>query len=308
MKSINDCWYIAGIGAVGTLVASCFYQNTLPIKLLLKNKTQLLEYQSFGLNITSGPEKYICQPIAIDIHTVREKIKRLIICVKAYDVKNVLSHLQGHLDKESIIILIHNGLGVLEEIKQQWPYLRIISGVNNLGAYTESRFHIKAFLKGKLYLGIAMGKFSRDEIIDVKNTFHQAHLNCRWQENIYPLMWEKFSANCSINILTALFACKNGELLNHRDILEKITAEIMLVLKAYEVKISAQVLLQKIVQLVTDTADNYSSMNRDVANNRRTELAYLNQYLLKLAQQKNIAVPVNEALLQEFYIKFPILL
>ena len=113
-------------------------------------------------------------------------------------------------------------------------------------------------------------------------------------------MWEKFSLNCSVNILTALLNCKNGDLLTHVELLKKMTHEVAEVISAYDVAISANNLFIKVTNLLHRVADNYSSMYKDVQNNRPTELHYLNEHLIKLAHQKNIPTPFNLQLLNQF--------
>ncbi len=293
-------WHIAGIGAMGTLVASSFEEQS--VHLILKDERQLAAYQDAQLTVTTDTGTHTSRPKAINIENIgNEVIHTLICCVKAYDVTQLLMRLKPNLTTNSIIILMHNGLGVLDEIMTQLPQSRIIFGISTLGAYLEKPFSVRAFLQGNIYLGSLMGQFTSDEINTIRSTFQATDLPYAWDENIHSRMWEKFAINCSINLLTALYTCKNGDLRFHDEALTKITHEVAQVVSAYGFYITPAELLVRVTNVLTITADNYSSMYKDVQNKKPTELYYLNEYLLKLAQQKNIATPFNAELLKQFH-------
>ncbi len=302
----NYKWHIAGIGAMGSLLAGRFCSAKFAVNLVLKNTQQLAIYQQSPLTLIDDQSISTYHPDAIDIeHLNNEPIHYLLCCVKAYDVTTLLLRLKHRLNENSIIILMHNGLGVLDEIKQQRPELRIISGVNTLGAYLEKPFTVRSFLNGKLYLGSAAGQFTPAEINTVCNAFKEAQLPYQWEENIHAFIWEKFAQNCCINLFTALYTCKNGDLLLQIKLLKKMAGEVSQVLNAHGIAMSETELFQKVIQLIQITANNYSSMYKDVQNNKPTELAYLNQQLIALAQQKAVDIPFNVELLKQFSTKFP---
>ena len=292
----NLTWHIAGVGAMGGLLAGHFSESGQAVHLILKSAEQLAVYQSTQLTVNH----IACHPHAIDIeHLGDEPIDHLICTVKSYDITRLLLRLNQNLTDKSIIILIHNGLGVLDEIKTQLPHLRIICGVSTLGAYREQPFSIKAFLEGKIYLGKSLGEFSPEEINTICMAFQKASVPFEWDETIPHRMLEKFAINCSINLLTALFACKNGELRQHDEVLKQLTYEVAEVLNAYGLQMTGNALLKKVVEIIRITSDNYSSMYKDVQHHKPTELPYLNEYCVKLAAQQKIPTPLMNALLKQ---------
>lgn len=300
-----DPWYIAGIGAIGTLLATLLSQTS-ELILLLKNKQSLASYEASPLSIRRGNYTLTAHPQALPIDALETtKIQRLICTAKARDVLPILKQLVDYLDNSSTIILIHNGVGVLEEIKNQLPELRIISCITNMGAYLEAPFTVGDYFEGILHLGSTIGEAVALDLKAIDNLFMSSQLSYQWEESIQPLIWEKFALNCSINALTALFACKNGELRAHVNLLEQLTREIENVLKAHDVTVDH--LFEKTLKLTSATANNYSSMHQDIHGHKSTELHYLNEHLRHLALAKNIPTPVNDQLLSELYEKYPYL-
>jgi 2-dehydropantoate 2-reductase len=297
-------WHIAGIGAIGTLFAASFGQRADAVNVILKNNHQLAVYEHYQLSVITEKTTYTAHPRAINLEQIDEPIHYLLCCVKAYDATQLIMRLKPNLHKNSIIILMHNGLGVLDELKHQLPQLRIIFGLTTIGAYLEKPFSVRAFLDGAIYLGGVSGEFTTDEITMICSAFQAANLPCSWEEDIHNKLWEKFAVNCSINLLTVLHACKNGELRHHNNELKTLTQEIAHVLNAYDMPVTPDALFNIVMHIITITANNYSSMYQDVRKKKQTELCYLNEHLVKLAQQKNIAVPFNTEILNQFYTKF----
>lgn len=299
-------WVIAGIGAIGGLLAAHFHQSGLQTRLILKDNNALKQYKASSLSILSQREAITCQPEAIDLeHIAPTPIKNLISCVKAYDTAPLLQRLKSHLNEDSRIILIHNGLGVVEEIKAQRRDLRIVSGISTLGAYKEKPFRIKAFLEGCLTLGASLGHFNDKDIKEICAAFAKSGLPYQWTDNIHDLAWEKFAINCSINVLTVMFNCRNAGLLAHKEPLRRMTFEIAQVLAAYGLRLSADDLLSSVIDVIDMTGDNYSSMYKDVQCCRPTELPYLNERLIQLAGQKNMDLPFNREMVKRFHDAFP---
>jgi 2-dehydropantoate 2-reductase len=306
MTNIKPLWHIAGIGALGSVLATSFFQAGHTVRLLLKNKRQLITYQNTQLTMSSSNHTFSCHPEAITIQQLsQEPIHYLMCCVKAHDITPLLWGLKHRLNQQSVILIIHNGIGVLDEIKKRRPDLRIISGCSTIGAYLEKPFTVTAFLEGTLSLGSSIGLFSPMEITTIDNAFKMTNLSYQWEENIQKKTWEKFAINCSINLLTALLNCKNGELLQHDLLLTNMTNEVSQVLQAYNVNLLNNQLKSKVIETIKYTANNYSSTYKDIQLNRRTEMEYLNGQLVQLAQKKQIPTPIISELLAQFYQRFP---
>ena len=290
---------------MGSLIAGQLSQGGLPVCLILRDEHRLATYRATSLRITHEKTQWVSHPDAVTLNHLNQPIHYLICCAKAYDVKKLLIQLKHRLHKQSIIILIHNGLGVLDEIKTIQPALRIICGLSTIGAYLDEPFSVHTALSGALYLGKGLGEFSTDDIQTVGKAFAQTQIPYQWEDNIHPMIWEKFAINCSINILTVLKSCKNGELLSQKKLLQKMTLEIVNILSTYQLPMSPEDLLLKVMHVLQCTSDNYSSMYKDIQHHRRTEMHYLNEHLVRLAQQKNIATPLQVKLLHEFYEQHP---
>jgi 2-dehydropantoate 2-reductase len=116
---------------------------------------------------------------------------------------------------------------------------------------------------------------------------------------MHSALWQKLLINCAINPLTALANVKNGELAqaSYRPTLQAICEEVCLTAQACGIFIDANSALEQVLNVIENTAENYSSMHQDIAHKRPTEIDAINGYVVKQAQKKGIDVPVNTQML-----------
>ncbi|WP_354625109.1 ketopantoate reductase C-terminal domain-containing protein [Psychromonas sp. MME2] len=122
-----------------------------------------------------------------------------------------------------------------------------------------------------------------------------------WVDNINEKLWLKLLINVAINPLTAIYQVKNGQLLapEFATLINRIIKESVLISKAEKMPFSEEELLATVTQVISKTAENYSSMNRDIHFKRKTENEYISGYLLAKAAKHAINVPTIAKLHQK---------
>jgi 2-dehydropantoate 2-reductase len=105
--------------------------------------------------------------------------------------------------------------------------------------------------------------------------------------------------NVGINPLTALNGLRNGELLDHPDIMEIMRGaveEALRVAEALGVDLGEGDHVERVFGVARATASNRSSMLQDIERGRRTEIDALNGAIVDSARRLGLDVPVNETL------------
>jgi 2-dehydropantoate 2-reductase len=114
-------------------------------------------------------------------------------------------------------------------------------------------------------------------------------------------VWAKLFVNVGINALTALWGCKNGELLDSsstREIMEKAVREAEIIARAKGIEVDADPVAATFAVCRT-TADNTSSMLQDVQQKRRTEIDAINGAIVVEGIKLGIPAPVNTELVRQ---------
>ncbi|HHQ4567439.1 TPA: ketopantoate reductase family protein [Aeromonas hydrophila] len=289
-------WTLLGCGALGGVFASLLTQSGQATRVLLRERHRStlhpgidftsLEGHTQLINIERG---FISQP---------GQVKRLLVMTKAGQVIEALTPLVGQLATDVPIVLLHNGMGIAEQVVTLFPHNPIIAGVTSHGAMQSGHFVFRHTGKGETWLG-PVNKAARAHAAladDLAVALGQAG----WDEQIQARQWQKLAVNCAINPLTALYKLKNGELAGPRfaDALQQICVEVADVMQAEGQPTGSDELLRRVMTVVELTADNYSSMYQDMEQGRETEIEAITGFLLARAASHGIAVPVNQGLYQ----------
>lgn len=126
------------------------------------------------------------------------------------------------------------------------------------------------------------------------STLTEAGMACEWEDDLLPSLYMKMAVNCVINSLTAVFEVPNGEIsvnAHVRPIFEHVLDEVGRSIHVLCPRLSLPEIKDTVLQVVTQTAANYSSTLQDLLAGRKTEIDYLCGYLLSRAKERNMYLP-----------------
>lgn len=215
----------------------------------------------------------------------------LLVTLKAWQVSDAVKGLAGTLPKTTPILLIHNGMGTVDELKNlQQP---LLIGTTTHAARRDGNVIVHV-ASGTTHIG--PGRQQDGDFSYLAEILQEVLPDVAWHNNIRPALWRKLAVNCVINPLTALQECKNGELRDFPEEIKKVTHEVAAVIEREGHHISADELLDYVYQIIENTAENVSSMLQDIRAMRHTECDYITGFLLRRARAHGIAVPENARL------------
>lgn len=240
----------------------------------------------------------------------------ILICVKSYQVRGVIKQiapllnttLNQKLNKQTSLILAHNGMGTLAEIT---PLLSkeqsVLTLLTTHGCTRAMPYHIIHTGLGETHLGLVQGQQNSSAQKQLTQLLNRAMPQVIWQENIIEKQWLKLTINCVINPLTALHNVNNGEIAKpyYQTQIKTIIAEIVAVAQAEAQPLNASELQQQVVKVATQTAKNCSSMRADILAKRVTEINYINGYIHRLGIKHQLKTPENTQLWQAIMAKHP---
>lgn len=215
----------------------------------------------------------------------------LLVTLKAWQVSDAVKHLAPRLPAASPILLIHNGMGTLDELKGVTQPL--LMGVTTHAARREGNVIVHV-AGGVTHIGPATPSAQDNSLLAER--LHCALPDVAWHDDISAACWKKLAVNCVINPLTALYDCPNGELLHRRDEIEQICHEVAQVMQREGLHTSPESLIYYVQEVMQNTALNISSMLQDVRQQRHTEIDYITGYLLRRGRAHGLALPVNTRL------------
>ncbi|MDJ0879075.1 MAG: 2-dehydropantoate 2-reductase [Halieaceae bacterium] len=286
-------WYILGAGAIGRLFACKLQRLGLDPVMLLRSG----EHGKTGITLRRDGEE---EKLQVDTCGIAQlavgEIDGLLVTTKANDAAMAVTACIPALVTAAPVVLLHNGMGVLEQLQRDHPALNLFAGTTTEGAYRDGEILVHA--------GLGDTVFGREQTPAPPwfAAFVEGNERFSWSQDIDEALWKKLLINCAINPLTALHRCRNGALLDNpalRAEVELLCEELAAVSAARGNARGAGCALDWALGVIQRTADNQSSMLQDALAGRDTEIRYITGYLVSEAQRLGVPVPRNEALLRQ---------
>ena len=215
----------------------------------------------------------------------------LLVTLKAWQVSDAVKALAATLPASSPVLLLHNGMGTIDELKSIHQPLLMATTTHAARRDGNIIVHVAG---GVTHIGPARAQDG--DYSYLADTLQDVLPDVAWHNHIRPQLWRKLAVNCVINPLTALWNCPNGELKNHQQLVATLCVEVASVVEREGLHTSADDLRYYVDQVIESTAENISSMLQDVRAQRHTEIDYITGYLLKRARAHGISVPENARL------------
>lgn len=290
-------WTVVGEGAVGLLSTARLDQAGYPVQLHRRTSGPF----SFNFQSADSSQQLVFP------HPLQLPYAYVLLPVKAYAVADAVTQLQPLLSDHAQLVLSHNGMGTIEQVL---PLLKPTQGLwflsTSHGAFKTDSTTVVHSGKGQSVLG-ALNQAALPQQEAVESAMQAALGPLVVEADIWPALWQKLAVNAVINPLTALHQCKNGDLNQpqYAAAIELLIQEFVLVAQACGQQISVAAVQSRVMQVIRQTADNYSSMQQDFAKGRRTELDYITGFLLRQAKLHQLDLPAHQALYQLLLQKSP---
>jgi len=291
-------WDIVGAGSIGCLFAAYLRRAGIDVQLLLRDAASLALWQrNAGIGLQRIDREEIVAVPAVAAAQVSTPIRKLLVCTKAHHTRAAIAALQTAIEPDALVILLQNGMGVYEQIAELLPTATILHGLSTEGAYQTERFHIVHAGRGETVIGARRPE--QQPWAQAAGAELRCELPIIAVDNIGERLWQKLAVNSVINPLTALHGCRNGELLQLPDIdllLPALCAEVCAVANADGQILNFQELVDNVRRVCVITAHNRSSMLQDISQRRRSEIDFINGYILQRAAQHGLSCPQQRAL------------
>jgi len=232
-------------------------------------------------------------------NTIFANADLILLCVKSYQVKAAIEALNNKISTQAIIVFCHNGMGAYHNLaKLEQPCLALLT---THGCKIIHPFHAQHTGLGHHDLGLIAGDISRLIRNDITATLAQALPTLTFTEAIRDKQWLKLAINCVINPITAIENINNGQLLDDKFklLITKLIHEIIAVAAYENIKLDFNELQATILQVAKNTAKNCSSMRSDILQQRKTEIDYINGYIVNVARTAGLDVPQNEKIIRQ---------
>jgi 2-dehydropantoate 2-reductase len=278
---------LLGAGAIGSIYGALLSKKN--DVTLIGNKAHVDAVNSKGLSISGDINETFYLKADTEIRGIPENTL-IILTTKAYDSAKAIERIKRLLKKDTVVLILQNGLGNEEVVKRvAGDNAKILRGVTAMAA--------EFFESGKIRFCSGETIIEQNEVAEeIGEIFNKCMPKIRLFNDINMEVWNKLVVNCVVNPLSALFHVRNSEVVSGslKTVRHIIVRECVEVGKAEGITFPKD--LEKEVDEKISNYTNFSSMYQDVMKGKKTEIDFLNGKVVELGRKHSIPTPVNETL------------
>ena len=223
----------------------------------------------------------------------------VLLCVKSLDTEQTLLEIKSILPNTAVLLSLQNGVANIEIASRTIGH-RIYAAVVYVAAGMIGQRTMKHHGRGELLIG-SLGNITADDqenLEGIRHLFEAANVPCLITSQIKRDMWLKFLVNCSFNAISGIGQIPYGEMVKSPEIVQlikEITKEFLAIAALEDVKISMSEALTANDSIATTMVTQVSSTAQDLSRGKKTEIDFLNGYIVELGRRHGIATPYNES-------------
>lgn len=284
---------VLGAGAIGSIYGA-FLSKRNDVT-LIGNKAHVDAMKTEGLSISGDLNNTFHVKAETEIREIQKKTL-IILTTKAYDITKAIEKLKNLFQRDTVILILQNGLGNEEIVK-------CVAGDKTKISRAITTMAAEFFYPGKIRFWKGETIIEYSEVAErIAGIFNNSKLKTRLANDFRRELWKKLIVNCVVNPLSTLFQVRNCEIVvdSLKTVRYNIVKECCRVGRADGI-IFSEDLCKEIDERISKYT-NFSSMNQDIMKNKSTEIDFLNGKVVELGRKYHIPTPVNETLV--YVIKF----
>ncbi|MGZ8380636.1 MAG: 2-dehydropantoate 2-reductase [Nitrospira sp.] len=287
---------VVGAGSVGGFFGAHLAKNNPNVSFLLRPKT-LEAVKRNGLTIRSAGGSFTVQPpVASDAREL-PKPDLIVLGVKAYDLDEVMDQIEPILTEKTVILTLQNGIDTEDRLIARIQRDCVVGGVAYIYSKIAEPGVVDHYKKGAVAIGELMG-YESERLLAIRDLFATAGIPCHLSKDLRRSKWEKMCWNCVFNPITVLIDDRVAKALDHPEmtsLIRQIVGECAAISAALKVPLPLD-MPERVVKASQEIRDIHTSMYDDWKAGRRTEIDYLNGFIVEQGRKLGIPTPVNEAL------------
>ena len=288
---------IYGTGGVGGYFGARLEQAGNEVTFIAREK-HLEAIKQHGLQLKSGKGDYLVYPAnATDTIAELTAIDLILICVKTWQVAEVAQLIKPVLNENTMVISLLNGLeneqvlcSVINKKHVLGGLCKVVSKIEDFGIINHLSY------EPTIIFGELTHTFT-DRAFQVDKIFLNAGITTKLTDTIQKEIWTKFLYIATISAIGALTRATIGEMIASPQIkkmMVQTAQEIVAVASAKGIDLPKNIIEKQFKIIETQPFHTTSSLHRDMAEGKPSELEAQNGTIVNLGSALGIPTPVND--------------
>ena len=282
---------VMGAGAVG-----CYYGGMLARAghqvTLITRPAHVAAIVRDGLRLeTQSFDEQVHLAASSDASAV-QRAQLVLLCVKSTDTEAAGAQMLPYLAPDALVLTLQNGVDNADRLRGVLPQHSVAATVVYVATEMAGMGHVKHNGRGELVIEPSPASAA------IALALLAAGVPTEVSDNVRGALWLKLILNCAYNAVSAISQLPYGKTSvgeGVQDIMRDVVAECLAVAQADGVQVAGDV--DAAVRLIAQTMPNqFSSTAQDLASGKRSEIDYLNGFVVRRGAALGIATPANRVL------------
>lgn len=306
MNLSKKTYCVLGTGAIGGYCAAKLAQAGFEVHCLLRSDFQVVKES--GLSILTGKEKITVKVNAYQHAHDLPKCDVILVSFKSTENSLLKIMLPKIMHKNSVIVLLQNGIGAEQELAKCIEASKIIGAICLLKVSKIAPGIIKHYSQNTIELAQYYEDPQKEGLTKVTEElathFRKSGIESLALPNLASMRWTKLCGNLAMSGLSTVLNASIQEVVNNPasfSLLCEIIKEAISVAESTGAKFPENFYQKRIdiFKSFVDTQSSYSSMKEDFDAKRPLELHGIYENALEIAKKHNIAMPLTKMLYQQ---------
>ncbi|MFJ8453353.1 2-dehydropantoate 2-reductase [Bacillus paramycoides] len=285
---------VLGAGGVGGFFGGRLVEKGEDVTFLVRSRRKQ-QLEEKGLVIRSVNGDFSFQPKLITKEDITAPFDVILFSTKAYHLKEAIVDLKSFVGENTVIIPLLNGMAHLSLLQKEFGEEKVIGGLCFIETTLNSEGDVvQTSAANRLVFGEIKPQDS-ERMQRILKVFAGTKASFILSENILQDMWHKYLFITVMSGVTTLMRAPIGPIRESeggREFIRNVFEESMQIMRAFGAPVKDNIVEEHMKTIDKISYDMKSSMQRDMEKGSLVEGKHLQGYLLELAEQFSINVPL----------------
>ena len=287
---------IFGTGGVGGYFGGRLAQAGEDVTFIARGE-HLRAIKTTGLKVAGLPRDFVIFPAkATDDVTEVGEVDLVVVGVKAWQVPDAARAMKPLVGSNTTVVPMQNGVEAAAQLVNALGPDNVIGGLCRIVSYVVGPGHIRhAGLKPSIIIG-ELDNRRTDRVAKIEQVFKHAGLEITVAADIQVALWTKLLFIASFSGIGAMANAPAGVIRSDpkwRALMISAMEEIYTLAHARGIKLPANAIETVMAGVAALPEDATSSMQRDIAAGKASELESQNGVVVRMARESGVHVPTH---------------
>jgi 2-dehydropantoate 2-reductase len=288
---------VFGTGGVGGYFSGRLAQAGEDVTFIARGE-HLRAIQTKGLKVESLGGDFVIDPAkATDGVNEVGEVDLVIVGVKAWQVPEAARAMKSLVGPETTVLPLQNGVDAVPQLTAELGQASVIGGLCKIVSFVVAPGHIRhAGFAPSVVIG-ELDNQRTDRIVEIEKTFKDAGVDTTIASDIQVALWMKFLFIASFSGVGAIANAPAGTLRTDPELraqMLRAMEEIYSLAHARGIKLPPDSIETVMAGVNALPEDATSSMQRDIAAGKPSELESQNGAVVRMARETGVQAPTHE--------------